>query len=96
MPANDIDALKKALDQDGIHTYSNPKGEKFFLEACAKYMKRRFGVELNPATEICSLIGSKEGIVDYRIQNNNTVSRMHADIIIKQQRCFVVHFQKEL
>lgn len=59
-----IEAFKNALDEDGVHTYSNPKGEKFFLEACAKYMKRRFNVDLDYATEICQLIGSKEGLAN--------------------------------
>ena len=59
-----IDKLKEALDLQGIHTYSKPKGEKFFLEAVAKRMKNRFGVELNPNTEIFSLIGSKEGLAN--------------------------------
>ncbi|MBE7710749.1 MAG: aminotransferase class I/II-fold pyridoxal phosphate-dependent enzyme [Cyanobacteria bacterium SIG31] len=60
-----IDALKSALDEVGCHTYSNPKGEKFFLEACAKRMKERFGVDIDPASEICSLIGSKEGLANF-------------------------------
>ena len=59
-----IEAFKNALDEDGVHTYSNPKGEKFFLEACAKRMKERYGVEMDPATEICQLIGSKEGLAN--------------------------------
>ena len=59
-----IDAMKRALDEDGVHTYSNPKGEKFFLEACAKRMKERFGVEMD-TSEICQLIGSKEGFANY-------------------------------
>lgn len=59
-----IDKLKKALDEDGIHTYSSPKGEDYYLEAVAKRMKTRFGVELDPKTEIFSLIGSKEGIAN--------------------------------
>lgn len=59
-----VDALKKALDDTSIHTYSTPKGEGYFLEAVAKRMKTRFGVELNPKTEIFSLIGSKEGIAN--------------------------------
>ncbi|MBQ8476489.1 aminotransferase class I/II-fold pyridoxal phosphate-dependent enzyme [bacterium] len=50
------------LNIDALHTYSTPKGEPRFLSACAVYMKNRFNVELNPKDEICSLIGSKEGI----------------------------------
>ena len=50
-----INRLKEILDEDGIHTYSTPKGEKYFREAVAQRMKNRFGVELNPETEIFSL-----------------------------------------
>lgn len=60
-----IDALKSALDIDGIHTYSSPKGEKFYLEAIAQRMKNRFGVDIDPTCEIFSLIGSKEGIANF-------------------------------
>ena len=46
-----IDALKKALETDGVHTYSNPRGEKFYTEAIAKRIiedvKKNTGVELD-------------------------------------------------
>lgn len=59
-----IDKLKEALDLGGIHSYSTPKGEAFFLEAAARRMKARFGVDVDPKTEIFSLIGSKEGLAN--------------------------------
>lgn len=78
-----IDALKSAVNEQGIHTYSNPKGEKFFLEACAKRMKERFGVKLDPASEICSLIGSKEGLANFfRALCNPTTVEKDKDIIM--------------
>ena len=58
-----IENLKKYLDEDGIHTYSNPKGEKYFIKAIQKRMKNRFGVDVK-TSEICSLLGSKEGIAN--------------------------------
>lgn len=57
-----IDALKAAIDTPQLHTYSTPRGEAFFLEAVAQRMKARFGVTVDPKTEVCSLIGSKEGL----------------------------------
>ena len=78
-----IDELKKALDETGIHTYSSPKGEKFYLEAIAKRMKTRFGVELDPTCEIYSLIGSKEGIANFiRAMVNPSTKREEQDIIM--------------
>ena len=59
-----IDRLKEILDEDGIHMYSTPKGEKYFRDAVALRMKKRFGVDMNPETEIFSLVGSKEGIAN--------------------------------
>ena len=59
--------IKKAIeymDIDNLHTYTTPKGEVKFLEAVAKRMKERFNVELDPKTEIFSLIGSKEGLAN--------------------------------
>lgn len=64
-PKKLIDRLKSALDEDGIHLYSIPRGESFFLEAIAIYMKRRFNVELDPKTEIAALLGSKEGLANF-------------------------------
>lgn len=59
-----VDKLKDILSDDTIHTYSSPKGEEYFCTAIAKRMQSRFNVELNPKTEIYSLIGSKEGIAN--------------------------------
>lgn len=78
-----IDALKNALDIEGIHTYSTPKGEKFYLEAIAQRMKTRFNVELDPTCEIFSLIGSKEGLANFvRLLINPTCKREEKDIIM--------------
>lgn len=78
-----INALKNALDEDGIHSYSVPKGEAYFLEAVAARMKKRFGVELDPKTEIFSLIGSKEGLANiFRTLINPTLNEKEQDIIL--------------
>lgn len=78
-----IDKLKAALDEEGIHSYSTPKGEAYYLEAIAKRMKARFGVELDPKKEIFSLIGSKEGIANLiRILINPKTEEFDRDIIM--------------
>ncbi len=78
-----VDALKKALETDSLHSYSVPRGEAFYLEAVAKRMKKRFGVELNPKTEIFSLIGSKEGLANiFRTLINPTLNPKEQDIIM--------------
>ena len=78
-----VEALKKALDIDGIHTYSTPRGEKYFLEAISKRMKDRFGVDIDSACEIFSLIGSKEGLANFiRLLINPTCEREEKDIVM--------------
>lgn len=75
--------LKEALDTEGIHTYSSPKGEGYFIEAVAKRMKTRFGVDLDPKTEIFSLIGSKEGLANFiRALCNPTSIEKEKDIVL--------------
>ncbi len=63
-PAVLIDKLKEFLTEDNIHTYSVTKGEPYFRQAVAERMKNRFGVELDINTEICSLMGSKDGLAN--------------------------------
>ena len=78
-----LDALKEAIDKEGMHTYSSPKGEKLFREACVQRMKNRFGVEIDPDKEIFSLIGSKEGIANFlRAIINPTTKKEEKEIIM--------------
>ena len=78
-----INALKNALDESGIHLYSTPKGEPFYLEAVASRMKKRFNVELDPKTEIFSLVGSKEGLAHiFRAIVNPVLDEKQRDIIL--------------
>ena len=78
-----IDALKNALDEKGVHLYSTPKGEPYYREAIAKRMKNRFNVELDPATEIFSLIGSKEGLANFiRVILNPTTNEEEKEIVL--------------
>lgn len=58
-----VEALCRAAADPNTHRYDeSPSGWKRFLEATAAWYRRRFGVEVDPATEICLLIGSKEGL----------------------------------
>ncbi|MGB9853957.1 MAG: aminotransferase class I/II-fold pyridoxal phosphate-dependent enzyme [Candidatus Bathyarchaeales archaeon] len=57
-----LDALREESVKPENHGYSNSRGEREFREAVASWMKERFGVTVNPETEVTALIGSKEGI----------------------------------
>ena len=77
------DKLVEAMQGEGMHTYTTPKGEDYFLEAVAQRMKKRFGVDMDTKTEICSLIGSKEGIANMIRALVNPVKEMkNRDIIL--------------
>ena len=57
-----IERLKKAAENPGNHRYPSYEGMIEFRTAVAEWYERRFGIKLNPGTEVLSLIGSKEGI----------------------------------
>lgn len=63
-PESVIEALYKSAAHPDHHGYSGYKGIPAFRDAVARYYQRRFGVELDPETEILPLLGSKEGIVN--------------------------------
>ena len=57
-----IERLKKAAENPKNHRYPSYEGMIEFRTAVAQWYKRRFGIQLDPETEVLSLIGSKEGI----------------------------------
>jgi len=64
-PPHIIEVLKKAVEDPGNHRYPSYSGMGGFKEAVAEWYGRRFGVQLDPKTEVVSLIGSKEGIAHF-------------------------------
>lgn len=64
-PPHIIEALQRAAADPANHQYPSYEGMLRFREAAAAWMKGRFGVSLDPATEVVSLIGSKEGIANF-------------------------------
>jgi len=61
-PAFVVEALAAAAKDPSTHRYPDGAGLPAFREAVAAFYKDRFGVTLDPATEVLALIGSKEGI----------------------------------
>ncbi|MGQ0793870.1 MAG: LL-diaminopimelate aminotransferase [Deltaproteobacteria bacterium] len=61
-PQNIINALKAAAEDPGNHRYPSYEGLFAFRQASADWYKERFGVKVDPASEVVTLIGSKEGI----------------------------------
>jgi aspartate/methionine/tyrosine aminotransferase len=58
-----IETLHTEALKPNVHGYQSYKGAEVLRNAFAAWYKKWFGVELNPATEILPLIGSKEGIM---------------------------------
>ena len=61
-PDNVVEAMAEAIRVPRNHQYPAYAGSKPYREACAEWMRRRFGVVVAPETEVLALIGSKEGI----------------------------------
>jgi LL-diaminopimelate aminotransferase len=61
-PPAAIAALKAAADDVAMGRYGFQVGLVALREALAEWMKRRFGVTVDPWSELLPLIGSKEGI----------------------------------
>jgi len=64
-PSHIIETLKTAADEPANHRYPSYSGMAAFKETVAEWYGRRFGVTLDPATEVITLIGSKEGIAHF-------------------------------
>ena len=61
-PPAAVEALKSAVDDPAMSRYPFQLGLPAFREAVAAFMVRRFGVVVDPYTEVLPLLGSKEGI----------------------------------
>ncbi|MBI3628042.1 MAG: LL-diaminopimelate aminotransferase [Candidatus Rokubacteria bacterium] len=60
-PPHIVRALQAAAEKSEHHRYPSYEGMLAFREAVADWYRRRFGVTLDPETEVLTLIGSKEG-----------------------------------
>ena len=63
-PPHVIEKLRETLKDPKVHRYSLSRGIQGLRKAQAGYYQRRFGVELDPETEIVVTIGSKEGLAN--------------------------------
>jgi alanine-synthesizing transaminase len=63
-PAHVIEKLRETLKDPTVHGYSLSRGIQGLRKAQAAYYARRFGVELDPESEVVVTIGSKEGLAN--------------------------------
>jgi alanine-synthesizing transaminase len=63
-PAHVVEKLKDTVGKSRTDRYSASKGIPGLRRAQAAYYARRFGVKLNPDTQIVTTLGSKEGFAN--------------------------------
>jgi alanine-synthesizing transaminase len=63
-PQHFIDKLVETVGKPRTHRYSASKGIPGLRRAQAAYYERRFGVKLDPETQIVATLGSKEGFAN--------------------------------
>lgn len=63
-PPHIVAKLIEAVQDPRTHRYSMSKGIPGLRKALAGYYERRFGVKLDPETEVVATLGSKEGLAN--------------------------------
>jgi LL-diaminopimelate aminotransferase len=61
-PPRIVDAMVSAVRDPGTHQYPSNRGRAEFREAVAGFYSRRFGVEIDPGSQVIPAIGGKECI----------------------------------
>ncbi len=64
-PAHIVARLKETAADPVNHRYPDYEGLERYRAAAAGWYRRRFEVRLDPAREVCALLGSKEGIANF-------------------------------
>ncbi|MEL6220382.1 MAG: LL-diaminopimelate aminotransferase, partial [Pseudomonadota bacterium] len=63
-PSHIVDKLIETVQRPRTHRYSASRGVAGLRRAQVAYYKRRFGVDLDPETEVIATLGSKEGLAN--------------------------------
>jgi LL-diaminopimelate aminotransferase len=66
-PAAVVDALTRAAADPATHQYPSNRGRPELREAFARFYERRFGVGLDPETEIIPALGAKECVFNLNL-----------------------------
>jgi LL-diaminopimelate aminotransferase len=66
-PAGVVEALGAAAAEPGTHRYPANRGRPELREAFARFYRRRFGVALDPDTEIMPALGAKECVFNVNL-----------------------------
>ena len=63
-PAHVLDKMREVIGKPRTDRYSSSRGIPGLRKAQASYYGRRFGVKLNPDTQVVATLGSKEGFAN--------------------------------
>ncbi len=85
-PQHVIDKLCEVAMKPDAHGYSASKGIPGVRKAQANYYARRFGVELNPETEVVMTMGSKEGLASLA-----TAITAPGDVVLAPNPSYPIH-----
>ncbi|HEX4408321.1 MAG TPA: LL-diaminopimelate aminotransferase [Xanthobacteraceae bacterium] len=85
-PAHVVEKLKEVVGKSRTDRYSASKGIPGLRRAQAAYYERRFGVKLNPDTQVVTTLGSKEGFA-----NVAQAITAPGDIIIVPNPTYPIH-----
>ncbi|MBC2664314.1 LL-diaminopimelate aminotransferase [Novosphingobium flavum] len=85
-PSHVIDKLCEVARKDDAHGYSASSGIPGVRRAQANYYGRRFGVELDPETEVVMTMGSKEGLASLA-----TAITAPGDVVLAPNPSYPIH-----
>jgi len=85
-PQHVIDKLCEVAQDPNAHGYSQSKGIPGLRRAQANYYARRFGVDLDPESEVVVTLGSKEGLASLA-----TAISAPGDTILAPNPCYPIH-----
>jgi len=57
-----MEAMRQAVSDPGVYGYPSSEGSPIFRQTVARWYQHRFGVELDPGSEIVTLMGSQDGL----------------------------------
>ena len=85
-PEHIVEKLVETVRNPRTHRYSASKGIPGLRKAQARYYERRFGVKLDPDTEVIATLGSKEGFANMAQAISNP-----GDVILVPNPTYPIH-----
>jgi LL-diaminopimelate aminotransferase len=70
-----VEAAVRAIQDPKTHGYPSFKGKPEFREAISEWLKGRYGIDIDPVSEIQTLIDEKEGLANVALAFTNPGDR---------------------